>query len=62
MPKPANDAGVRTRERVGAQIPPTMRAVAIDRFGGPEVLKLHTLRVPQPGHDEADRRAHRGRG
>ena len=26
-----------------------MRAVAIDRFGGPKVLKLHTLPVPMPG-------------
>jgi NADPH:quinone reductase-like Zn-dependent oxidoreductase len=29
-----------------------MRAAAIDRFGGPEVLKLHTVPVPRPGHDE----------
>jgi NADPH2:quinone reductase len=26
--------------------PSTMRAAAIDRFGGPEVLKIHTLQVP----------------
>jgi NADPH2:quinone reductase len=32
--------------------PTTMRAVAIDRFGGPEVLKLHELPVPTPGPDE----------
>jgi NADPH2:quinone reductase len=33
---------------VGAssKLPKTMRAVAIDRFGGPEVLTLHTLKVP----------------
>lgn len=29
-----------------AAIPKTMRAAAIDRFGGPEVLSLHTLPVP----------------
>lgn len=27
-------------------IPKTMRAAAIDRFGGPEVLSIHTLPVP----------------
>ena len=27
--------------------PETMRAAAIDRFGGPEVLTLHTLPVPE---------------
>jgi NADPH:quinone reductase len=29
-----------------------MRAVAIDRFGGPTVLKLHTLPVPVPDDNE----------
>ena len=29
-----------------------MRAVAIDHFGGPKVLKLHTLPVPMPGPSE----------
>jgi NADPH:quinone reductase-like Zn-dependent oxidoreductase len=29
-----------------------MRAAAIDRFGPPSVLKLHTLPVPEPGPDE----------
>ena len=29
-----------------AKLQKTMRAVAIDRFGGPEVLTLHTLQVP----------------
>ena len=29
-------------------IPKTMRAAAIDRFGGPEVLSLHSLPVPVP--------------
>lgn len=30
----------------------TMRAVALDRFGGPETLKVQTLPVPEPGADE----------
>jgi NADPH:quinone reductase-like Zn-dependent oxidoreductase len=30
-------------------IPKTMRAVAVDQWGGPEELKLHTLPVPTPG-------------
>jgi NADPH:quinone reductase-like Zn-dependent oxidoreductase len=29
-----------------------MRAAAIDRFGSPSVLKLHTLPIPQPGAGE----------
>ena len=33
-------------------IPATMKAVAIDKFGGPEELKLQTLPVPEPGDDE----------
>src|SRR2546427_33561 len=28
-------------------IPDTMQAVAIDRFGPPDVLQMHTLRVPK---------------
>lgn len=32
--------------------PSTMRAAAIDRKGGPEVLTLHQLPVPKPGPDE----------
>jgi len=35
-----------------AAVPPTMRAAAIDRAGGPEVIALHTLPVPQPDADE----------
>jgi NADPH:quinone reductase-like Zn-dependent oxidoreductase len=31
---------------------PTMKAAAIDRFGPPSVLKLHTLPVPEPGTNE----------
>src|SRR5688572_12754826 len=30
----------------------TMRAVALDRFGGPETLKVQTLPVPEIGTDE----------
>jgi NADPH2:quinone reductase len=33
-------------------LPQTMRAAAIDRFGGPEVLTLHTLPVPTPDPSE----------
>ena len=29
-----------------------MRAIAIDRFGGPEVLTMHMLPVPVPGASE----------
>jgi NADPH:quinone reductase-like Zn-dependent oxidoreductase len=35
-----------------ADIPKTMQAVAIDRVGGPEVLTLHTLPVPEVGAGE----------
>jgi NADPH:quinone reductase len=30
-------------------IPETMRAAAIDRFGGPEVIRMQSLPVPKPG-------------
>jgi NADPH:quinone reductase-like Zn-dependent oxidoreductase len=30
----------------------TMRAVALDQFGGPETLKVQTLPTPEPGADE----------
>jgi NADPH:quinone reductase len=33
-------------------IPTTMRAAAIDRFGGPELLTIHTLPVPEPNANE----------
>jgi NADPH2:quinone reductase len=36
----------RTRQAETSTVPETMQAAAIDRFGGPEVLKLHTLPVP----------------
>jgi NADPH:quinone reductase-like Zn-dependent oxidoreductase len=40
------------------KIPKTMRAVAIDHFGGPEVLSLHSLPVPVPEPDEVLIRLH----
>jgi NADPH:quinone reductase len=30
----------------------TMRAVALDRFGGPETLKVQTIPIPEAGEDE----------
>ena len=30
-------------------IPETMKAAAIDRFGGPEVIHTQSLPVPKPG-------------
>ena len=30
----------------------TMKAAAIDRFGGPDELSIHTLSVPPVGPDE----------
>jgi NADPH:quinone reductase-like Zn-dependent oxidoreductase len=35
-----------------AAVPQTMRAAAIDKAGGPEVITLHTLPVPKPAADE----------
>ena len=37
---------------IPSEIPATMRAAAIDRFGGPEVLSIHTLPVPEPNAKE----------
>jgi NADPH:quinone reductase len=51
MPKATSETAVRTREHA-AQVPQTMRAAAIDRFGSPDAIKLHTLPTPQPDHDE----------
>jgi len=36
----------------GAAVPATMKAAAIDRAGGPEVITLHILPVPKPDPDE----------
>src|SRR5258707_14280386 len=33
-------------------VPERMRAIAIDRFGGPEGVTMHTLPVPVPGASE----------
>ncbi|MDQ3948791.1 MAG: NADP-dependent oxidoreductase, partial [Gemmatimonadota bacterium] len=41
-----------TRRAIPSAIPATMRAAAIDRFGGPEVLSIHTLPVPEPSAQE----------
>jgi NADPH:quinone reductase len=40
------------RRPIPSKIPATMRAAAIDRFGGPEVLSIHTLPVPEPSAQE----------
>lgn len=43
----------REQERVHTRkIPKTMRAAALDRFGGPEVLTIHELPVPEPDSNE----------
>jgi len=39
----------RNQEAPMHDLPQTMRAVAIDRFGGPEVLEVKSLAVPEPG-------------
>jgi NADPH:quinone reductase len=43
---------------VVTKIPKFMRAAAIDRFGGPEVLTLHSLPVPVPDPQEVLIRLH----
>jgi NADPH2:quinone reductase len=45
-------AGSRTRDKTSPSVPRTMRAAAIDRFGSPDVLTIHTLPVPKPGPHE----------
>jgi NADPH:quinone reductase-like Zn-dependent oxidoreductase len=40
------------RRAIPSAIPTTMRAAAIDRFGGPEVLSIHRLPVPEPTAQE----------
>jgi NADPH2:quinone reductase len=40
------------------RIPATMRAAAIDRFGGPDVLTIHTVPVPQVDAGEVLIRVH----
>lgn len=42
-----------SRSRIAeSNIPATMQAAAIDRFGGPEVLTVHTLPTPMPDAGE----------
>lgn len=44
---------IKAKEGAGAaKIPALMKAAAMERFGGPEVLKLHKLPVPEPGPEE----------
>ena len=38
--------------QISRTVPETMRAIAIDRFGGPDVLTMHTLPVPEVGANE----------
>ncbi len=44
--------GRATRQKATEEIPAVMKAAAIDRFGPPSVLTLHTLPVPKPGPNE----------
>ena len=39
-------------QSAGAAVPQTMRAAAIDKGGGPELITLRTLPVPRPDADE----------
>src|SRR5687768_9614997 len=41
-----------SRPHGGCQKRPEMRAVTFSRFGGPEVLEVSELPVPQPGRGE----------
>jgi NADPH:quinone reductase len=43
---------VRTARTRDSAVPKTMRAAAINRFGGPEVLSIHTLPTPKIGPRE----------
>ena len=45
-------AAIISGQAAGAAVPQTMRAAAIDKAGGPEVITLHTLPVPKPDADE----------
>src|ERR1700761_8373520 len=50
--------GGEARNSLTIKIPKFMRAAAIDRFGGPEVLTLHSLPVPVPDSQEVLIRLH----
>src|SRR5437868_4989804 len=45
-------ASSRAATRETPKVAATMKAAAIDKFGPPSVLKLHTLPVPKPGPRE----------
>ncbi|HWA87855.1 MAG TPA: NADP-dependent oxidoreductase [Opitutus sp.] len=40
--------------KTNSSLPKEMRAAAIDRFGGPEVLTMHSLPVPKPKSHEVE--------
>ena len=48
----------RERGTAPRAVPKTMRAVVIERFGGPEVLRLRELPTPQPGPNDVLIRLH----
>ena len=52
VPVAAVSLAVALSQTAGAAVPQTMRAAAIDKAGGAEVITLHTLPVPKPGVDE----------
>jgi NADPH:quinone reductase len=47
--RPKRKSAARPKQR---RVPAIMRAVALDRYGGPDVLTLHDLPVPDPGPRE----------
>ncbi len=49
---PGTDVAAGDSSAGAVAVPATMRAAAIDRKGGPEVLTLHQLPVPKPGPGE----------
>jgi hypothetical protein len=42
----AHEADTAAGGRIEPDVPKTMRAAAIDRFGGPEVFTMHSLPTP----------------
>jgi NADPH:quinone reductase-like Zn-dependent oxidoreductase len=49
---PEPPAPTKKKEQMLPSVPATMRAAAIDSFGPPDVLTIHTLPVPKPGPHE----------
>src|SRR5262249_45787066 len=47
-----NAATIHEQSEQNHGLPETMRAAALDRFGGPEVIELHSLPVPELGKGE----------